>query len=147
VPTSFNEVPPQDEPPEPPRVETGGIGGERFLIVEDEPLVALLLADALEEAGGTIVGTAAPVEEALRYIESEKIDAGLLDCNLNGRAIDEVASALSCRGVPFLFVSGYGQAGKPRDFADAPVLGKPFTHVQLMRATEALVRQGIRSPV
>ena len=115
-----------------------GLSGQRFLIVEDEPLVALLLADALEDAGATIVGTAASVGEALRYIDREAIDWANLECNLNGCAIDDVAFALTGRGVPFLFVSGYGPAGIPREFCDAPILGKPFTHAKLLRAVGGL---------
>lgn len=121
------------------RGSPGTLSGQRFLIVEDEPLVAMLLADFLEDAGAAIVGTAASVEEALRLIDAEAIDAAILDCNLNGRAVDDVASALSARDARFLFVSGYGPDGMPPGFGDAPVLGKPFTQAQLLRAVGELI--------
>ena len=113
------------------------LSGKCILIVEDEPLVALLLTDSLEEAGATIAGLAATVEEALRFSDTEAIDAVILDCNLNGRAVDDVASVLPARDVPFLFVSGYGPDGMPPGFGNAPVLGKPFAQVQLPRGGSA----------
>ena len=142
--SALDQAPPQDVPvtPLPPalvRRPPGELPGQRLLIVEDEPLVALLLADALENAGATIVGTAASVDEAIRYVDTEVIDAAILDCNLNGRAIDDVASALTVRRIPFLFVSGYGPQGMPREFGDAPVLTKPFMQAQLLRAVGELI--------
>ena len=121
------------------RQPPAGLIGQRLLIVEDEPLVALVLAGALEDAGATIVGTAASVDEALRSIETEAIDAVILDRNLRGRAVDGVVSVLTGRGIPFLFVSGYGSEGMPPQFGDAPVLGKPFTQAQLLRAVGEMI--------
>jgi CheY-like chemotaxis protein len=115
------------------------LAGQRCLIVEDEPLVALVVAGGLEDAGAEIVATAASVDEALRFVEIEEIDAAILDCNLRGRPVHEVASTLASRGVPLLFVSGYGREGLPSGFGDAPVLGKPFTQAQLVRAVAALI--------
>jgi CheY-like chemotaxis protein len=120
------------------------LSGQRFLIVEDEPLVVLMLADALEDAGAVIVGTAASVDEALRSIDAEPIDAAILDCNLRGHPVHRVASALAGRGVPFLFVSGYGRSGIPPGFGDSPVLGKPFTQAQLLRAMGELIASEAR---
>lgn len=113
--------------------------GRRCLIVEDEPLVALVLAGALEDAGADIVGTAASVDEALDLVKTEAIDAAILDCNLRGHPVHAVAAALADRGVPFLFVSGYGRDGLPPEFVDAPVLGKPFTQTQLLCAVAELI--------
>jgi CheY-like chemotaxis protein len=139
------QIPPPDAPLQQARLSPAALrrepaepSAQRILIVEDEPLVALVLADALEDAGATIVGTAASVDEALRCIATEPIDAAILDCNLRGRAVDDVAIALAGRGVPFLFVSGYGREGLPPGFDRAPVLGKPFTQALLLRAMEEL---------
>ena len=113
--------------------------GQRCLIVEDEPLIALFLAEALEDAGAEIVGTAASVDEALRFVAIEAIDVAILDCNLRGRPVHDVAAALADRRVPLLFVSGYGREGLPPSFGDAPVLSKPFTQEQLLRAVTASI--------
>ncbi|HEX3882609.1 MAG TPA: response regulator [Stellaceae bacterium] len=134
--SAFKQPPPSSEPVQP---TSGGLSARRFLIVEDEPLVALVLTGALEDVGAEIVGTAASVDDALRLVEIEPIDAAILDCNLRGCPVHDVAAALAGRGVPFLFVSGYGRGGLPPGFADAPVLGKPFTQAQLLRAVVELI--------
>lgn len=66
----------------------GKLTGKRFLIVEDEPLVALLQADNLTDEGAEIVASVASVKEALEAIECMHIDAALLDGNLRGRPVD-----------------------------------------------------------
>jgi len=75
------------------------LAGRRLLVIEDEPLVALDLVAGLEEAGAEIVGSAGTVEEALQLIESASIDAVLLDANLRGRPVDDLAAALTRKKV------------------------------------------------
>jgi CheY-like chemotaxis protein len=115
------------------------LAGRRLLVIEDEPLVALDLVAGLEEAGAEIVGSAGTVEEALQLIESASIDAVLLDANLRGRPVDDLAAALTRKNVPFVFVTGYGQESLPRSFSTAPMLAKPFSREQLLRAVAPLI--------
>ncbi len=116
--------------------------GRRLLVVEDEMLVALEVAATLEDGGAAVVGPAATPEQALRLVEEEPaLDGALLDGNLNGRPVDDIAAALTRRGVPFLFVSGYGRGDLPAAFGHAVVVAKPFTPAQLLDAAVNLVRQ------
>ncbi|MGC1577212.1 MAG: response regulator [Beijerinckiaceae bacterium] len=115
------------------------LAGRRLLVIEDEPLVALDLVAGLEEAGAEIVGSAGTVEEALQLIESASIDAVLLDANLRGRPVDDLAAALTRKNVPYVFVTGYGQESLPRSFSTAPMLAKPFSREQLLRAVAPLI--------
>jgi PAS domain S-box-containing protein len=115
------------------------LGGRRFLVVEDEPLVALDIAAGLQEAGAEVLASTGSVKEALDTIESRALDAALLDGNLHGRPVDEVGAALTRRKVPFLFVTGYGRESLPRAFGHAPVLSKPFSQQQLIEAAGRLV--------
>ena len=115
------------------------LAGRRLLVIEDEPLVALDLVAGLEEAGAEIVGSAGTVEEALQLIESASIDAVLLDANLRGRPVDDLAAALTRKNVPFVFVTGYGHESLPRSFSTAPMLAKPFSREQLLRAVTPLI--------
>jgi len=119
-------------------VEPGLLAGRRILVVEDEPLVALELTTILEEAGAAVLGPAATPEEVLDCLEQAEVDGALLDGNLRGRAVDDVAAMLAQRKVPFAFVSGYAKDNLPRAFAEVPLLGKPFTGEQLLRTTAGL---------
>jgi len=54
------------------------------------------------------------------------IDLAAFDINGAGCNIRPIAEIVAARGLPFIFVSGYGPAGRPALFADKPVLHKPF---------------------
>ena len=113
--------------------------GLRVLVAEDEALVSMLIEDMLADVGAVVVGPAATLEEALRLAESEAIDLALLDVNLAGKAIFPVADVLRRRGVPFIFASGYGEAGIIEEHRGPPVLQKPFRETDLIRALRAAV--------
>jgi CheY-like chemotaxis protein len=104
----------------------------RVLLVEDEALVAMLIEDQLVDLGFEIVGPAATALQAIELCEKERIDGAVLDINLGGgQRSDPVAELLMDRGIPFVFVTGYGQAGVDARFEDAAVLQKPFTLAEL----------------
>ena len=80
----------------------------RILVVEDEYLIAMSLADALENAGSVVVGPVPSVDKAIQTIDSEPdIDAAVLDVNLGGMLAYPVADMLIARKIPFVFTSGY----------------------------------------
>lgn len=118
----------------------GGLAGKRFLVIEDEPLVVLEIANLLEDAGAELAGLASSTEEAIQLIETSVPDGALLDANLHGEMVDDIAAELTRRKVPFLFVSGYGRENLPRDFGHVPVVGKPFVPDALL---EAIGRLGL----
>jgi len=114
----------------------------RALIVEDEPLVAELLEDMLREAGYEIAACLGTLDKAMAALESVSCDFAILDINLRGRSTEPVAAVLRGRGVPFLFVSGYGSAQLSQQFLDAPLLSKPFRDEQLIRAIQSVLVTG-----
>src|SRR5262249_42354257 len=118
------------------------LAGKRLLVVEDEPLVALDMVHHLEEAGAETAAPIGTVKEALQIIESGSFDAALLDGNLRGQKVDEVAATLTRRNIPFLFVSGYGPESLPRAFRSAAALSKPFSPESLVEAVARLVQPG-----
>ena len=109
------------------------LAGKRVLVVEDEMLVALLVEDILAEAGCIVIGPFARVRDALAAVKTEVVDLALLDVNVAGEKVFPVAHALEKRGVPFLFVTGYGQDALPRDRPDWEACSKPFFPEQLAK--------------
>jgi hypothetical protein len=63
----------------------------------------------------------------------------VLDANLNGRSVTPVAEALARREVPFVFATGYGEAGGPPGGFDAPVIRKPYDVTQVAAAVAELL--------
>lgn len=117
--------------------------GSRILLVEDEPLVALDLRYELEDAGATITGIARTVAEAIAAAQAGGIDLVLLDGNLKGEPVDEVAQVLDGLSVPFCFVSGYGREHLPQGFDHAPLIEKPFRPDMLRGILTALLARGL----
>ncbi len=111
---------------------TALMAAKRILVVEDEFLIALDITGALEQSGLVVIGPLASVRDALLTIERESVDGALLDANLGGKSVGQVADALSARGVPFAFVSGYGREQLPPQHKGAPLIAKPFTSEDLL---------------
>lgn len=117
------------------------LAGNRILIVEDEPLVGLDILAGLEGAHAQVEGPIGTLEKAIDIIEHRPLDGALLDANLHGRPVDEVASALTRRNIPFVFVTGHGPAGVPEAFRNVPILSKPFSHQQLIDVAAQLIKK------
>ena len=109
------------------------------LIVEDAVLLALELETALSDAGAQVVGPAYELSEALDLLD-QPIDAAVLDANLNGRSVAPVAQVLTDRGIPFVFATGYGEAGGSPAGFDAPIIRKPYDVTQVAVAVAALLK-------
>lgn len=111
----------------------GTLGGLRLLVVEDEALVARLLAELLATFGCKVAGIAASTAEAMQLIDASGADlqGALLDINLNGESVYPVAERLGELRLPFAFVTGYDDDAIDPRFARAPVLHKPFRPLDL----------------
>jgi two-component sensor histidine kinase/CheY-like chemotaxis protein len=102
----------------------------RVLILEDEPLIAMMTARLIREFGAAVIGPFPNTREAAEALNSG-VDVALLDVNIAGEFVYPLADALAARDVPIVFVTGY-QAGaiEPR-FARVPVLTKPIEREDL----------------
>ena len=99
-----------------------------ILIVEDEPLIAMMLEDFLETLGHKVVASCDSVEEALDHVAAGGFDVAILDISLrNGHQIWPVADRLAAAGTPFVIATGGHVDPPPPEHADAPVLAKPYT--------------------
>ncbi|MBM6574855.1 response regulator [Microvirga sp. SRT01] len=112
---------------------------KHILIVEDEPLIAMMLEDFLEVLDQSVAGSVDSVATALGRIDGGGIDAAILDVNLRGgEKITPVAEALDAAGIPFVFATGGSDDSVDQRFRDRPVLQKPFTMDGVAKALAAL---------
>jgi CheY-like chemotaxis protein len=116
----------------------GASGRLRALLVEDEPLVALMIEDMLDDLGVEVARSVTTLADAMAAVETE-IDFALLDINLKGERSFPAAEALRKRGKPFLFVTGYGTLGTHGTDFDVTVLQKPFTIADLRAALTRII--------
>jgi DNA-binding response OmpR family regulator len=107
--------------------------GLRVLVVEDLHLIADMIVDELLDGGYRVVGPAARLDEGLELARTAQLDGALLDVNLAGELCFPIADALVTRGVPFAFLTGYGEAVLPIAYRDAPRVAKPFNPGALTR--------------
>ena len=107
------------------------LSGRWILLVEDEIIVACLLEDMLADLGCAVVGPAASIHQALAMIDTEAIDAAVLDVNLNGQMSYPIADVLAARGVPFVFSTGYHKDRLLERYRIFPALQKPFHLLEL----------------
>jgi CheY-like chemotaxis protein len=110
---------------------------QRILIVEDEPLIAMMLEDFLDALGMEHVATCDSVASALAAIEVEHPDAVILDINLSGGEKSwAVADTLAARDIPFVLSSGGDETGEGH--GARPRLTKPYTMENVGRALTGL---------
>lgn len=115
------------------------INGQRVLVVEDRFLLADDLGRILESLGFQVVGPVSSVDGAMQAVSSEKIDAALLDIDLQGAMTFEVADLLQERGVPYVFWTGFDHAALPEQYRERPFLAKPLTRSGIKRALTGLL--------
>jgi DNA-binding response OmpR family regulator len=105
--------------------------GKRVLIVEDEPLIAMMIEEQLADIGCVVVGPFERLQLGLAAARGEPVDFALLDVNVAGEKVFPIAEELDQRGVPFLFLTGYGDGALAPDRPHWEALSKPFRAEQL----------------
>jgi len=98
----------------------------RVLVVEDDAIVGLEVAQGLQAAGFDVLGPTGNVHRALQFVNDVGCDAAVLDINLGGKTSEPVAARLRQSGTPFVTVSGYAQHQSPEVFAGTDFLQKPL---------------------
>ena len=121
-------------PPDPVRHDEN-----RILLVEDNFLVAQMLAAILSERGCEVVGPVANLEQGLELAKSEALAGAILDINIIGGTSVPIAEALEQRHTPFFFISGYRSPGLlPRKLDHVYRLTKPIDEPSLESAMHNL---------
>ena len=111
--------------------------GRCILIVEDEPLIAMMLEDFLLSLGHEVRATCDNVSDALQAVQAADFDLAILDVNLKGESVWPVATQLRERDIPFILASGGHVDPPPAEFAAVPMIDKPYTIDRVTPALEA----------
>jgi two-component sensor histidine kinase/CheY-like chemotaxis protein len=114
--------------------------GRHIFVVEDEPLIAMLTTQMLEEIGCVVIGPASTLTQALQIAEAEQFDIALVDRNLAGQLSDPVARRLRERNIPFAVMTGYSDSKLPLELGNIPLLPKPFVQGDLAKLVSHLLK-------
>jgi two-component SAPR family response regulator len=114
-------------------------GKPRILIVEDQILFALHVADIVEDMGCEPIGPVGSVSAGLPLARHENIDAALLDIHLIDQTVKPIADVLESRAIPFAFMTAYTRLHLPAAHRARPFLCKPVTDDQLRMAITLLI--------
>lgn len=115
----------------------------KFLIVEDDVLIAEHIYDIVTTTGHKVLKVCANKAEAMRQIESEAPDAAFLDIRLSG--IDdgiEIGRILNELGIPFAFVTSFSDKNTIQQAIDAQpraYLLKPFETEEIENVIAKLI--------
>jgi DNA-binding response OmpR family regulator len=82
------------------------LAGRCILVVEDEVLIALDIADSLRAAGASVV-TARTVCDGLRLAEEPQLSAAVLDLALSDGSCAPLCDRLNQRRLPFVLYTGF----------------------------------------
>ena len=107
------------------------------LVVEDDAMIGMLLAEMLEEMGYTVCAVVATEEEAVANAARFKPGLMIVDEHLReGSGVSAMDRILQTSRVPCVFITGApAQRGRP----GANVLQKPFLEQDLVRAIRYVV--------
>jgi DNA-binding response OmpR family regulator len=112
-----------------------------LLIVEDQLLLALGLAEALEERGYTVLKLATRCQEALELAIEFKPDLALVNIELEqGDDGVSLARDLINLGIPVLFISGQPDRARSACAFGVASLAKPYSAEELVESVNYLFR-------
>jgi DNA-binding response OmpR family regulator len=118
----------------------GNLAGYQVLVVEDDYLIAQETAASLRERGAEVLGPVPDARRARSLAEQHKIHCALLDVNLKGELVFELAHDLIARGIRPIFATGYGPSFLPTDLRQQACLQKPVDTEDLIRLIHEVAR-------
>jgi DNA-binding response OmpR family regulator len=114
----------------------GSLTGRSILIVEDQPLIAMDITQALEDSGAELT-TTNTLRHAMLLVEHDGLSAAILDHALDEGNSSLLYARLKERGIPFVIYSGFERGVVSCN--DVPHISKPASHEVLLAAMEDLI--------
>jgi CheY-like chemotaxis protein len=109
----------------------------KVLLVEDEPLVAMGVADQLRGAGAIVLGPCATAGQAIDVLQANDVDVAVIDFVLADENSEGLQAALETKGIPFIVLTGYPRILVRRNDRQR-VLSKPVSPEVLFSAVKGL---------
>jgi len=119
--------------------------GERFLVVDDEPLIAMDVKATLEREGASVV-VARTIREALRYADYPALSAGVLDFRVGDGDAEPVCEALNRHAVPFIFFTGLS-GPLSEHWLTTPLVSKPARPEKIVGALKFVLSPDAREAI
>ena len=114
------------------------------LIIEDEPLLALAVEEALDELGYVAVDVAATVDQAIAASRRKCPDLIVADHRIiDGTGTEAVLAICSHRTIPVVFVTASASEVRER-IPKALIVDKPFSFDELAAAIALAIDQPFR---
>ncbi|HEY9511868.1 MAG TPA: response regulator [Rhodanobacter sp.] len=107
-------------------------------MVEDDPVVAMVVEDALRDLGLQVLVDLNLVD-ALNEIETGEFDAALIDVGLRGESAYPMMIALRERNVPFVVMSGGDLTTLAAEFPQIRMMSKPLDMKSLQKVVQDLL--------
>jgi DNA-binding response OmpR family regulator len=117
---------------------SASLAGCSILVCEDEPLIALSIADAFTGAGARVV-TARSFASALIAVENEVPSAVILNHTLSDGESSQFCKRLKQRNIPYVVHSGYSNLDGA--CSEAVLVPKPANPDVLVTAVLGLLRR------
>lgn len=111
---------------------------QRFLIAEDEAIIAMLLEDVVEQCGGTVLAVAKSCDEVFEALGVHEFDAIILDVHLQGGTSEDVVTIARGKNIRVLVCTGSNPEALLPAFRDLPLLRKPWQGQDIDRALAQL---------
>lgn len=118
------------------------LGGLTVLVVEDEYLLAMEIATLLRNHGAHVMGPIPDAAQARALVSDCAPDCVLMDINLKGERVFDLAQHLLDRGLSVIFTTGYDATVLPEYLQSSPRLQKPLD----ARALIAMVKRETAPP-
>jgi putative two-component system response regulator len=121
----------------------------RILVIDDEPIVRMLVAEILETAGHEVV-VAEHAEQALTLFETEELELVVSDVVMPGLSGLELLETVHARraSLPVILITGagtYETLSQALTRGAAGLVTKPFSHAELHTAVRHALERASRS--
>lgn len=118
------------------------LAGAKLLIVEDEFLIAQDLAHGPQREGISVLGPCNTIDSAIDVLNNtHDIAAAILDLNIRGHVVFDLAEQLTAKEIPFVFYTGYESVIVPEEFRKIRRIRKPAQWPEIKRALCGIAAQ------